>query len=282
MSENTSESCSHDCGSCSADCQSRKPESFLVPANANSNIKKVIAVISGKGGVGKSSVTAMLAVLAKRKGLRTAILDADVTGPSIPRMFGVTEKACGNEEGIWPVTSRAGIELMSLNLLLPNDTDPVVWRGPVISGAVTQFWSDVIWGDVDLMFVDCPPGTGDVPLTVFQSLPVDGIVVVASPQQLVSMIVEKAVKMAEQMHIPVLGLVENMSYYVCPSCGEQHTVFGKGRGEEIAKQYGIKTVAKLPLDPLLADLCDGGAVEAFVGDWLDPLLEALLEDAGKA
>lgn len=270
-----SEECTHDCDSCGADCSSREPKSLLAPANEFSKVKKVIAVVSGKGGVGKSSITSMLAVLAERRCLKIAILDADVTGPSIPRMFGVSEKAMGSEAGIYPVESTCGIELMSLNLLLPNDTDPVVWRGPVIAGAVKQFWSDVIWGDVDLMLIDCPPGTGDVPLTVFQSIPVDGIIVVASPQELVSMIVEKAVKMAEQMNIPVLGLVENMSYFECPDCGKQHHIFGNSNMEDIAARYGIKTIAKLPINPDLAKACDNGQIEFFQGDWLDEILDTI-------
>ncbi len=269
-------SCTHDCESCGSDCSQNKPESLLAPANQFSSIKKIVAVVSGKGGVGKSSVTAMLSVLAQRKNVRTAIMDADVTGPSIPKMFGVTEKAMGDENGIYPARTKSGIEIMSLNLLLPNDTDPVVWRGPVIAGAVTQFWTDVMWGDVDLMFVDCPPGTGDVPLTVFQSIPVDGIVVVASPQELVAMIVEKAVKMAEQMHIPVLGVVENMSYFECPDCGKRHAIFGESKIEEVAARYGIDQVAKLPIDPKLANLCDTGRIEELEEEGLSGLLDTLL------
>ncbi len=273
-----SEACTHDCGSCSAECGERQQESLLAPENKYSHVRKVIAVVSGKGGVGKSSVTAMLAVLAQRKNKRTAILDGDMTGPSIPKIFGVTGKATGNEEGIFPADTKTGIELMSVNLLLPDDTDPVVWRGPVIAGAVTQFWTDVMWGDVDLMFVDCPPGTGDVPLTVFQSLPVDGIIVVASPQELVSMIVEKAVKMAEQLKIPVLGLVENLSYFVCPNCGEKHAIFGESGLEGIAARYHIPKMARLPIDPQLAKLCDEGRIEEMTVQGLDELLDSLLED----
>lgn len=270
-----SESCNQDCANCGQDCASRNPESLKKPANAYSNVKKVIAVVSGKGGVGKSSVTSMLAVLAKQNGLRTAILDADITGPSIPQMFGVHERAVGNDAGISPAYTKTGIELMSINLLLPEETDPVVWRGPILAGAVEQFWTDVVWGDIDLMLVDCPPGTGDVPLTVFQSIPVDGIVVVASPQGLVSMIVEKAVKMAEKMNVPVLGLVENMSYFQCPDCGGRHAIFGESNLEEIAQRYGIDTVAKLPIDPSVAEKCDRGQIEDAACEELKEMLERI-------
>lgn len=273
-----SEACNHDCASCSESCAERgqQPEDFRAAANAQSHVKKVIAVVSGKGGVGKSLVTSMLAVLARRKDYRTAILDADVTGPSIPKAFGLTRKAEGSDLGIFPVKSRTGISVMSLNLLLENDTDPVVWRGPVIAGAVKQFWTDVIWDDVDYMFVDMPPGTGDVPLTVFQSLPIDGIVVVTSPQELVSMIVEKAVNMAALMHIPVLALVENMSYFRCPNCGTEHHIFGESHIDEIAKKYSIETVCRLPIDPKLAAATDAGAIELVEQTGLDPIL-AMLE-----
>lgn len=240
-----------------------------------SDIKKVIAVVSGKGGVGKSMVTSLMAVAMNRRGNKTAILDADITGPSIPKEFGIKDKAQGSEEGIFPVYSKTGIGVMSLNLLLPNETDPVVWRGPVIAGTVQQFWTDVIWGDVDYMFIDMPPGTGDVPLTVFQSIPVDGIIVVTSPQELVSMIVEKAVKMAEMMNIPVLGIVENLSYFKCPDCGKHHNIFGESHIDEIAKTYNIKNVAKLPIDPKLSAASDKGMVELFEGDWLDDMCEFL-------
>ena len=231
--------------------------------------------MSGKGGVGKSIVTSMLAVLANRKGLKTAILDADITGPSIPTSFNVHSKAVGTEDGIEPVVTAKGIKVMSLNLLLENETDPVVWRGPVIAGAVKQFWTDVIWGDLDVMFIDMPPGTGDVPLTVFQSLPVDGIIVVTSPQELVSMIVEKAVNMADLMNIPVMGLVENMSYYVCPDCGKKHSIFGESHIDQTAKAFGISDTAKLPIDPQLASWCDQGLIELFEGEWLDALSDTL-------
>ena len=232
------QNCTHDCSTCGADCSSRsggQPESLLEPQNKLSDIKHVIGVVSGKGGVGKSLVTAMLAVMMRRKGYETAILDADITGPSIPKAFGVTQKAFGNELGIMPAVTETGIEMMSVNLLLENDSDPVLWRGPIIGGTVRQFWTEVVWNDVDVMFVDMPPGTGDVPLTVFQSLPVDGIIVVTSPQELVSMIVGKAVKMAKMMNIPILGLVENMSYFKCPDCGKEHEIFSASRVDAVAK-----------------------------------------------
>ncbi len=253
--------CSHDCSSCGENCADRKPESFLEKPHELSQIKKVIGVISGKGGVGKSMVTSMLAVAARRKGFESAVLDADVTGPSIPKMFGIHEKAGGDEYGIFPVITKTGIKIMSVNLLLENDTDPVVWRGPIIAGTVKQFWTDVIWNKVDYMFVDMPPGTGDVPLTVFQSLPLDGIIVVASPQELVGMIVEKAVKMAGMMNIPILGIVENMSYYLCPHCGKKEYIFGSSHVDETAAKYNIKAVSKLPVMPENAKLCDGGEAE---------------------
>lgn len=267
--------CTHDCSSCSQNCSDRK-ESFKEKQNELSNVKKVIGIVSGKGGVGKSLVTSILAVLCKRKGFKTAILDADITGPSIPKMFGVKNKAQAiDDKFILPQLSKTGIEIMSINLLLENDDDPVVWRGPVIAGAVKQFWTDVVWKDVDYMFVDMPPGTGDVPLTVFQSLPVDGIVVVASPQELVSMIVGKAVKMANMMNVPVLGLVENMSYLECPDCKKKINVFGESRIEETAKQYGIDVVAKLPINPEFAKLSDNGQIEDFSGNYLDEMLNEI-------
>lgn len=268
--------CDHDCSSCGSTCSSKAPQSMLEPLNAVSNVKKVIAVVSGKGGVGKSLVTSLLAVLSARAGRKTAILDADITGPSIPKSFGVTERAMGSGEGIYPVETETGIEMMSLNLLVEEETSPVVWRGPVIAGTVKQFWTDVIWGDVDLMFIDCPPGTGDVPLTVFQSIPVDGIIVVTSPQELVSMIVGKAVRMAQMMDVPVLGIVENMSYFVCPDCGKQHAIYGESHVEEIAAQYGIENIAKIPINPEFAAAVDRGEVENFEGQWLDGMLAKLL------
>ena len=268
--------CTHDCSSCGVDCASRQqPQSLLAEQNAGSNVKKVIAVVSGKGGVGKSLVTGLMAVLSRRNGHETAILDADITGPSIPKMFGVTEKAMGNGEGILPAYSRTGIKMMSVNLLLENDTDPVIWRGALISGTVKQFWTDVIWGDVDYMFVDMPPGTGDVPLTVFQSLPVDGIIIVASPQELVGMIVEKAVNMADMMNIPVLGIVENMSYIPCPDCGRKIFPFGESRTRQVAEAHHLPLLAELPLDPALARECDTGVIELFNEDWMNGVMDAV-------
>ena len=248
---------------------------FLEKPNEMSHIKKVIGVVSGKGGVGKSLVTSLLAVLAQRKGYKTAIMDADITGPSIPKAFGLHGHAEASEWGLFPVKTAAGTSVMSLNLLMKNETDPVVWRGPLISGAVKQFWTDVIWGDVDYMFIDMPPGTGDVALTVFQSIPVDGIVIVASPQELVGMIVEKAVNMAKMMDVPVLALVENMSYITCPDCGKEIHVFGESHIDEIAQKHGVETVARMPIDPKLAAACDAGTIESFNGTWLDGVLEKL-------
>lgn len=259
--------CTHNCESCGSNCEERTD--FMEKPLESTHVKKVIGVVSGKGGVGKSSVTAMLAVAMNREGYEVAVMDADITGPSIPRAFGITAKAQADDEGIIPVATKTGIKTMSINLLLENDSDPVVWRGPVIGGAVKQFWTDVVWGDVDYMFVDMPPGTGDVALTVFQSLPVDGIIVVTSPQELVSMIVGKAVKMAEMMNIPVLGLVENMSYFKCPDCGKEYPVFGESRLEEVAAEYGVDVLGRLPIDPKLAAACDKGMIELFEGDWLD-------------
>ena len=245
-------------------------------AHPLSNIKKVIAVVSGKGGVGKSLVTSLLAVNMNRAGKHSAILDADITGPSIPKLFGIHEKALGNEDGILPCKSKTGIDVMSINLLLENDTDPVVWRGPVIAGTVKQFYTDVIWRDVDFMFVDMPPGTGDVPLTVFQSLPIAGIVVVTSPQDLVSMIVEKAVNMARMMNIPVLGIVENMSYYECPHCGERSEIFGRSHIDKTAHRFNIPAAARLPINPKLAAASDAGLIEIYEGDWLNGITEFLI------
>lgn len=260
-------SCSGNCSSCGESCSDRKAESLLAAPNAHSNVKKVIAVVSGKGGVGKSTVTAMLAVSMAKMGYKTAILDADITGPSIPKAFGVHERAMGDERGMFPVPTKNGIQLMSVNLLLENETDPVLWRGPVIGGVVTQFWTDVIW-DVDYLFVDMPPGTGDVALSVFQSLPLDGIIIVASPQELVSMVVEKAVKMAERMNIPIVGIVENMSYLLCPDCGKEIPLFGEGKTQAAADAHGLKLLARMPIDPKLAQLVDAGRIEDFEGDWL--------------
>ncbi len=271
-----SEQCTHNCDTCGVDCPSRnQPESLQEPANQYSHIKKVIGVVSGKGGVGKSLVTSLLAVAMRRNGFNTAVLDADITGPSIPQIFGLHTTAMGDERGILPVETVTGIKTMSINLMMEDETDPVVWRGPVIGGAVKQFWTDVVWGDVDFMFVDMPPGTGDVALTVFQSLPVDGIVIVASPQELVGMIVSKAVKMAQMMNIPVLALVENMSYIQCPDCGKKISVFGESHADEIAGKFGIPFVARIPIDPDLAALCDAGRIEASMGLWLDELADEI-------
>ncbi|MBQ4282638.1 MAG: P-loop NTPase [Lachnospira sp.] len=265
--------CSHDCGSCGSNCGERTAPQIASSAT-NAGVKKVIAVMSGKGGVGKSLVTSMLAVNAASKGLKTAILDADITGPSIPKSFGLKDKAKSNEEGtlIIPEVTKGGIKVMSLNLLMENETDPVIWRGPIIASAVREFWQQVEWGDVDVMFIDCPPGTGDVPLTIFQSLPVDGIVVVTSPQELVSMIVTKAVNMARMMDIPVLGIVENMSYFMCPDCGKKHEIYGESHIDEIAKDTGIDTVAKLPMDPQVAAKVDSGLAEELETTALDEML----------
>lgn len=267
--------CTHDCSSCNSGCGSTNQESLIKEPHEGTKVKKIIAVVSGKGGVGKSLVTSLLSVLSNRKGYKTAVLDADITGPSIPKSFGITEKAKASEIGLFPSETKTGIKLMSLNLLVQNDTDPVIWRGPVIAGAVTQFWTDVIWDEVDYMFVDMPPGTGDVPLTVFQSMPVDGIIVVTSPQELVSMIVEKAVKMAKLMDIPVVGIVENMSYFVCDECHKEHRIFGDSHIEEIAERYGIKNVARIPIDKKLSAAVDRGMTELFEGDWLDKLSDAI-------
>ncbi len=269
-----SDNCTHDCSTCSQNCSSRTaPNDLLAKPHALSNVKKVIGVVSGKGGVGKSLVTSLLAVAMQRKGYRVGILDADITGPSIPKAFGLKERATGTSTGIFPVTSKTGIEVMSINLLLDNDTDPVVWRGPVIAGAVKQFWTDVIWKDIDYMFIDMPPGTGDVPLTVFQSLPVNGIVIVTSPQELVSMIVEKAVNMANMMNVPVLGMVENMSFFRCPDCGKVYSIFGESHIEKVAAAHGITRVAKLPINPKVASAVDAGCVELADTDELDVLAE---------
>lgn len=258
------ENCTHDCSSCSSsDCSSRKKESFLKQPHAQSSIKKVIAVVSGKGGVGKSLTASLLASYAHKQGKSVGIMDADVTGPSIPKMFGVSERATGSEEGIDTVLSPSGIQMMSMNLLLDSETTPVVWRGPVIAGTVTQFWTDVIWRDLDLLFIDMPPGTGDVPLTVFQSIPLAGIVIVTTPQELVKMVVEKAVNMANMMHVPVLGLVENMSYLTCPDCGKKIEIFGESKAPAIAAEYGISVVAKMPLDAEIAKLADAGRIEDY-------------------
>ena len=268
-------SCSGNCSSCGSDCGERKAESLLAQLNPNAKVKKVIAVVSGKGGVGKSTVTSMLAVAMARKGKRVGALDADITGPSAPTAFGVTECQGANDDGLYPALTRTGIQVMSINLLLDNPGDPVVWRGPVIAGAVKQFWTDVVWEDVDYLFVDMPPGTGDVPLTVFQSLPVDGIVIVTSPQDLVSMIVTKAARMAEMMHIPVLGFVENYSYLRCPDCGKKINVFGESHLDEVAENLGLPVLARLPIDPAVAQAYDNGLMETVDTDALSGVVEAI-------
>ncbi len=267
-----SQECNHDCSSCSANCSSRTSGAPAKEApHAKSRISKVIGVVSGKGGVGKSMTSAMLAVAMRRKGYSVGVLDGDITGPSIPKLFGIHGKAMADQDGIWPIQSRTGIQVMSINLLLDNEEDPVVWRGPVIAGAVKQFWQDVIWQDVDFMFVDMPPGTGDVPLTVFQSLPVDGIIVVASPQELVGMIVAKAVNMAQMMNVPILGIVENMSYFTCPDCGKKIQIFGESHVDEIAANHGLEVLAKVPMDPALAQAADTGMIETYPAE---PLAQA--------
>lgn len=268
--------CTHDCSTCGQNCGQRtEPESLLQKPHEQSHIKKVIGVCSGKGGVGKSMVTSLLAVTMQRMGLKVGILDADITGPSIPREFGLKQRAEGNDTGIFPVRTTTGIDVMSLNLLLPNDSDPVAWRGPIIAGAVTQFWTDVIWGDKDVLFIDMPPGTGDVMLTVCQSIPVDAAVLVSTPQELVGMIVEKSIKMVDMLNIPVIGLVENMSYVQCPDCGKKIEVFGESHVNEIAKQYGIPHTAALPIDRKLAASADKGMIELTNGDWLDEIANAI-------
>ncbi len=273
-----STNCDSNCTSCSSStCSDRKsPQDFTEKTHELSDIKKVIGIVSGKGGVGKSLVTSLLGVEMQRRGFKTAILDADITGPSIPKTFGLKERAFGNEHGMLPVKTKTGIDVISVNLLLENDTDPVVWRGPVIANMVKQFWSEVVWGDVDYMFVDMPPGTGDVPLTVFQSLKVDGIIIVTSPQELVGMIVSKAVKMAKMMNIPILGLVENMAYFKCPDCGGEHKIFGDSNVEQAAAEHGLDILARLPINPGLAGLCDKGLIE-LVKDGYCEGIGALLE-----
>lgn len=268
--------CTHDCDSCSASCTGKEEqEGFMEKPHELSSVKKIIGIVSGKGGVGKSLVTSLTAVAMQRRGYQTAILDADITGPSIPKAFGLKGRAESDGTALYPVRSKMGTQVMSLNLLLEDAEAPVVWRGPVIAGAVKQFWTDVIWNDVDYMFVDMPPGTGDVPLTVFQSLPVDGIIVVTSPQDLVSMIVGKAVKMAEMMHIPILGIVENYSYLRCPDCGKEIAVFGESHLEEVAGKHQLKILARLPIDPELAALCDHGMIELYEGDYAEPIADQL-------
>jgi Mrp family chromosome partitioning ATPase len=270
--------CTHDCSTCGENCSERTAESFRKSLHPGASVKKVIAVVSGKGGVGKSLVTCLMASEMQRRGFNCAVLDADITGPSVPKSFGVHEHCMGTDEYIYPVTTHTGLQLMSMNLILENETEPVVWRGPVIAGAVTQFWTDVMWRGVDYMFVDMPPGTGDVPLTVFQSLPVDGIVIVTTPQDLVGIIVEKAVHMAELMNIPVLGLVENMSYFKCPDCGREHAIFGESKVEALAKQYGIAHVARLPIDPAITAMVDAGEVESVSGEHISPIVDVIQKE----
>ena len=267
--------CTHNCSTCGENCGERQePQSLLKEHNPNARIGKVYGVVSGKGGVGKSMVTSQLAVTMRRRGYEVGVLDADITGPSIPKAFGIHTQALGSEEGLYPVVSRTGIQVMSTNLLLPNETDPVIWRGPVISGVVQQFWTDVLW-NCDYLFVDMPPGTGDVSLSVFQSIPLDGILIVASPQELVSMVVQKAVKMAQMMNIPIVGLVENMSYITCPDCGKKLYPFGEGKTQQAADEYGLPLLARMPIDPELAHLVDQGRIEDFQGNWLDAVADKL-------
>ena len=267
--------CTHNCSTCGESCSERTtPQSLRKDPHPESRIGKVFGVVSGKGGVGKSMVTSQLAVTMQRRGFKAGVMDADITGPSIPKAFGVHDKAVGTQTGLYPCASRTGVELMSINLLLEDETDPVIWRGPVIGGVVQQFWTDVVW-DVDYLFVDMPPGTGDVPLSVFQSIPLDGIVIVTSPQDLVSMVVEKAVKMAEKMDIPIVGLVENMSYVSCPDCGRKIYLFGEGKSEEAALRHSLPLLAQMPIDPALASLADEGRIEDFEGAWLSPVADAL-------
>ena len=270
-----SENCNHNCKGCKENCNQREKRNHFESPHHLSCIKKVIGIVSGKGGVGKSLVTSLSAVLSQRRGYQTAILDADITGPSIPKMFGINEKAMGNEEGLLPAKTKTGIEVMSLNLLTKNETDPVVWRGPIIASTVKQFWTDVIWGNIDFMFIDMPPGTGDVPLTVFQSIPVDGIIIVTSPQELVSMIVQKAVNMANMMEIPILGLVENMSYAQCPDCEKILKIFGDSNIENIGEQNNIPVLGKIPLHQKIAAAADSGMIELFEGDWVDNIIKIL-------
>ena len=273
--------CTHDCSTCGENCSSRtEPQDLRLPENEFSNVKKVIAVVSGKGGVGKSMVTSLLSVAMHNKGKSVAIMDADITGPSIPKAFGIHERAMQNEYGIIPAETKTGIKLMSTNLLLENEDDPVVWRGPVISGMINNFWSDVVWGDVDYMFVDMPPGTGDVPLTVFQSLPIAGIVIVTTPQDLVTLIVKKAYKMAKMMNVPILGIVENMSWFECDECGKKHFLYGESKLEEVAKDFGIEVLAKLPVKPVNAKMVDKGAVELADTDDIQAAADYIEEKLG--
>lgn len=271
--------CSGNCSSCQESCSSREPESLIEPTGEYNNIKHVIAVVSGKGGVGKSMVTSMLSVLMARRGHKVGVLDADITGPSIPKSFGISSRAQQNELGILPAETKTGIKLISVNMMLEQTDSPVIWRGPVIAGAVKQFWHDVVWGDLDYLFIDCPPGTGDVPLTVFQSIPLDGVIIVTSPQDLVSLIVKKAFHMAQMMKVPVLGMVENMSYVKCPDCGKEFSVFGTA-GETVAEETGTDLLAKMPIDLSLSQMVDNGEIERFSGEWLDRAAELLEKKFG--
>lgn len=264
-----SEECTHDCSSCSANCEAHDKKSFLEKLNEHSSVKHIIGIVSGKGGVGKSLVTSSLAVMFNRKGYKTAILDADITGPSIPKAFGIKGKLIGSDKGLEPATSETGIEIISANLILDNESDPIVWRGPMIAGAVKQFWGETHWDNIDYMFVDMPPGTGDVPLTVFQSIPLDGIVIVTSPQELVSMIVEKAVKMAKMMKVPIFGVIENMSYLECPDCGKRLYPFGESKLDEVAKAYGVDILARFPIDSEFAKISDSGRIESIINEPAD-------------
>ncbi|MBQ8200977.1 MAG: Mrp/NBP35 family ATP-binding protein [Clostridia bacterium] len=268
--------CNHDCSSCASKCANAKPSSLLAPANPGSAVKKIIGVVSGKGGVGKSLVTGLLACAAARMGKSAGVMDADITGPSIPRMFGVQEQVYGNDMGLLPAVTESGVKLMSINLILENDTDPVIWRGALIAGTVKQFWTEVCWGETDCLFIDMPPGTGDVPLTVFQSMPVDGIIIVASPQELVGMIVEKAVNMARMMNIPVLGIVENMAYMACPDCGRRLYPFGEGKTAAVAEKHGLPLLAQLPINPAVAAACDAGRVEDVIVPEISGAVDAVM------
>ncbi len=275
------EKCTSDCSACGKSCPSRDKQSLIKKPHEMSDIKKVIAVVSGKGGVGKSMICALLAAASQNKGLVTAVMDADITGPSIPRMFGLNERAMGSENGILPVVTESGIQVMSMNVLLENEAEPVVWRGSLISGTVTQFWTDVIWTGVDLMFIDMPPGTGDVPLTVFQSIPLDGVIIVTTPQDLVGMIVQKAVNMAQMMNVPILGVVENMSYIKCPDCGRKISVFGESGVEAVALENGIPAVAKLPIDAELTKAADTGSIESLGSNYLTDFFDKIYKSINK-
>ena len=280
--DNNETGCTHDCSSCGASCSSRQEkQDFIAKLNSLSSVKNPIAIVSGKGGVGKSLVTSLLSVAFNRKGFKTAIIDADITGPSIPKIFGLKQRAEGCEEGLFPVSSAKGIDIMSINLLLDNESSPVVWRGPVISGTAKQFWTEVIWKDIEYMFIDMPPGTGDVPLEIFQSIPLKGIVIVTSPQELVSMIVSKAVNMAKLMNIPILGIVENMSYLECPDCKKKINIYGESHIDEIAKEFGLDVLAKLPIDPSLASLCDKGIIELVENNYLESASDVIEEKINK-